>query len=118
MFGEEEYDPSASYTSAPIEQQLEALAAAVAAGKIRAFGLSNETPYGVMRFAAAARAAPALPRAVSLQNAYSLTCRTFDAGLAECCHAESISLLAYSPLAMGLLTGKYLEPGGGPPDAR
>lgn len=55
---------------------------------------------------------------MSLQNAYSLLCRTFDAGLAECCHAERVSLLAYSPLAMGLLTGKYLAAGGGPPDAR
>jgi aryl-alcohol dehydrogenase-like predicted oxidoreductase len=45
-----------------------------------------------------------LPRVASVQNAYSLTCRTFDAGLAECCHEEGVSLLAYSPLAMGLLT--------------
>lgn len=55
---------------------------------------------------------------VSLQNAYSLLCRTFDAGLAECCQAEKVSLLAYSPLAMGLLTGKYQTEGGGPPEAR
>jgi aryl-alcohol dehydrogenase-like predicted oxidoreductase len=54
----------------------------------------------------------------SLQNAYSLLCRNFDSGLAECCAGESVSLLAYSPLAMGLLTGKYLEPGGGPKEAR
>jgi aryl-alcohol dehydrogenase-like predicted oxidoreductase len=67
----------------------------------------------------AARAKPDLPGGVvSLQNAYSLLCRTFDAGLAECCHAERVSLLAYSPLAMGLLTGKYLGVGGGPPGAR
>lgn len=59
-----------------------------------------------------------LPRVASLQNAYSLLCRSFDAGLAECCHAERVSLLAYSPLAMGLLSGKYLAPGGGPPEAR
>ncbi len=67
---------------------------------------------------AAAAANPSLPRVISLQNAYSLLCRTFDTALAECCHKERVSLLAYSPLAMGLLTGKYLEPGGGPPDAR
>lgn len=67
----------------------------------------------------AARGRPHLPGGVvSLQNAYSLLCRTFDAGLAECCHAERVSLLAYSPLAMGLLTGKYLDRGGGPPGAR
>ena len=52
-----------------------------------------------------------LPRPVSLQNAYSLLCRTFDAGLAECCHSERISLLAYSPLAMGLLSGECLKRG-------
>ncbi len=67
---------------------------------------------------AAAAANPSLPPVISLQNAYSLLCRTFDAGLAECCHKQRVSLLAYSPLAMGLLTGKYLAPGGGPPEAR
>lgn len=113
----------------------------------------------------AAASRPDLPAIASLQNAYSLLCRTFDAGLAECCHAERVSLLAYSPLAMvrhggalragmrcltglagargdvqpaqqsvsnacwpcslhivstlqGLLTGKYLAPGGSPPEAR
>ena len=66
--------------------------------------------------AAAARAD--LPAVASLQNAYSLLCRTFDSGLAECCAGEGVSLLAYSPLAMGLLSGKYLEPGGGPKEAR
>jgi N-acetyltransferase 10 len=128
MFGNVDYDPSSAYPSAPVEEQLEALGAAVAAGKVRHVGLSNETPYGLARFCAAAAAAAAagpaggaprgLARVVSLQNAYSLTCRGFDAGLAECCHAERVSLLAYSPLAMGLLTGKYLAPDGGPPGAR
>lgn len=138
MFGEVDFDPGAAYPAvASVEQQLEALAAAVAAGKVRAVGLSNETPWGLMRFCAAAdsrdssesssgsssssssSSAPLpLPRVVSLQNAYSLLCRTFDAGLGECCHQEGVSLLAYSPLAMGLLTGKYLDPGGGPPEAR
>lgn len=140
MFGEVDFDPGAAYpAAASVEQQLEALAAAVAAGKVRAVGLSNETPWGLMRFCAAAGAssrrdsrsssssggggAPLplplpLPRVASLQNAYSLLCRTFDAGLGECCHQEGVSLLAYSPLAMGLLTGKYLAPDGGPPEAR
>ena len=67
---------------------------------------------------AAAATRPDLPAVASLQNAYSLLCRTFDAGLAECCAGEGVSLRAYSPLAMGLLTGKYLEPGGGPQEAR
>lgn len=66
----------------------------------------------------AVEANPALPPVASLQNAYSLLCRTFDAALAECCHRQQVALLAYSPLAMGLLTGKYLAPGGGPPEAR
>lgn len=52
------------------------------------------------------------------QNSYNLLCRNFDAGLAECCHHERISLLAYSPIAMGILSGKYLSPYGGPSDAR
>ena len=119
MFGEVDFDPASAYAGAPFEEQLEALAAALAAGKVRHFGLSNETPYGLMRFCAASDASGGrLPRPVSLQNAYSLTCRTFDAGLAECCHHERVGLLAYSPLAMGLLTGKYLDPRGGPPNAR
>ncbi|KAF8064533.1 tas [Scenedesmus sp. PABB004] len=119
MFGDVDYDPAAAYQAVPLEEQLEALGRAVAAGKVRHVGLSNETPWGVMRAVTAAdQAGPALPRVACVQNAYSLTCRTFDAGLAEVCHVEGVSLLAYSPLAMGLLTGKYLAPGGGPPGAR
>ena len=74
--------------------------------------------YSPYFLATAAAANPSLPQPVSLQNAYSLLCRTFDTALAECCHRERVSLLAYSPLAMGLLTGKYLEAGGGPREAR
>ena len=58
-------------------------------------------PAALLPAPPAAAARPELPRVVSLQNAYSLLCRTFDAGLAECCHQERVSLLAYSPLAMG-----------------
>ncbi|XP_068643753.1 uncharacterized protein [Aristolochia californica] len=118
MFGEIEYDPSRQFMSVPIEEQLDALGRAVDAGKIRYVGLSNETPYGVMKFLHLADHGGCYPRIVSVQNAYSLLCRTFDSGLAECCHCESISLLAYSPLAMGLLTGKYFSLDGGPPDGR
>ena len=118
MFGDVAFDPAADYgDSEPVERQLAAVAALVAAGKVREFGLSNETPWGFMRFAAAA-AAGVGPRPVALQNAYSLTCRGFEAGLAECCHRERVSLVAYSPLAMGLLTGKYGAPGGAGPRAR
>jgi aryl-alcohol dehydrogenase-like predicted oxidoreductase len=113
MFGEAEYDPARRLPSAPLEEQAAALADAVAAGKVRHVGLSNETPFGLLRFAAAGG-----PRPVALQNAYSLVARGFDAGLAECCSELNVSLLAYSPLAMGLLSGKYLAPDGGPTGAR
>ncbi|GIM12127.1 hypothetical protein Vretimale_15505, partial [Volvox reticuliferus] len=105
MFGDSEYDPVCAYDGAvPLEEQLEALARAVRAGKVRYVGLSNETPWGLHKALTAASLDPSLPRVVSLQNAYSLTCRTFDNGLAEVCHLEGVGLMAYSPLAMGLLT--------------
>ena len=75
-------------------------------------GLSNETPWGLMRFSQLA-ASGSLPRVASIQNAYNLLNRTFDSTLAEVCHREKVSLLAYSPLAMGHLTGKYLDGRGG-----
>ncbi|KAK2649284.1 hypothetical protein Ddye_016773 [Dipteronia dyeriana] len=118
MFGETEYDPIRQYTSVPIEEQLDALGKAVDAGKIRYIGLSNETPYGVMMFLQVAEMVARYPKIVSVQNSYSLLCRTFDSGMAECCHQERISLLAYSPLAMGILSGKYFSPDGGPGDSR
>ncbi|KAK7318893.1 hypothetical protein RJT34_03600 [Clitoria ternatea] len=118
MFGETEYDPVRQYPSVGIDEQLEALSTAIQAGKIRYVGLSNETPYGLMKFIQVAEKYTSYPKIVSLQNSYSLLCRTFDSALAECCHQESISLLAYSPLAMGILSGKYFSPGGGPTDAR
>lgn len=120
MFGDLDYIPQMAYWSVPIEEQLEALESARAAGKIRYYGLSNESAWGLMKFCsvADAHANGSMSRPVSLQNAYHLMCRTFDTSLAECCHLEQVSLLAYSPLAMGLLTGKYLAPGGGPPESR
>ena len=131
MFGDSEYDPTMAYPSIPIEEQLEALDKAVQSGKVRYIGLSNETPWGLMKFCTKAsvitpqsgselnRNGLSPLRPISIQNAYSLTCRTFDSsGLAECCLEEKVSLLAYSPLAMGLLTGKYMAPNGGPPEAR
>lgn len=79
----------------------------VKAGRIRHVGLSNEAPYGVMRFLAES-AARDLPRMASIQNAYNLVNRTFeDGGLEEICVREDVGLLAYSPLAQGYLTGKY-----------
>ncbi|XP_047327131.1 protein tas-like [Impatiens glandulifera] len=118
MFGETEYDPIRQFESIGIEEQLEAIGRAVKAGKIRYVGLSNETPYGVMKFLHRTELSPSYPRIISLQNAYSLLSRTFDSGLAECCHHERVYLLAYSPLAMGILSGKYLLSDGAPSDAR
>lgn len=81
----------------------------VQAGRIRHIGVSNETPFGVMRFIAESEAR-GLPRMASIQNAYNLVNRTFeDGGLEEVCVREDVGLLAYSPLAQGYLTGKYRD---------
>jgi len=90
----------------PIEETLTALGDLVQAGKIRQVGVANETPWGVMRYLAAARQL-GLPRPVTIQNGYSLLDRYFELGLSEIAMREEVGLLAYSPLAGGLLTGKY-----------
>lgn len=108
MFGQWQYDPAKERECTPIRAQLEALAELVQAGKVRCVGLSNEHPWGVMQFVRLAEEY-GLPRPVSIQNAYSLLNRTFETGLAEVCHRENVGLLAYSPLAFGHLTGKYLD---------
>ncbi|XVF80538.1 hypothetical protein PTKIN_Ptkin15bG0081500 [Pterospermum kingtungense] len=118
MFGEIDYDPVRQFSSVPMEEQLDALGKAVDAGKVRYIGLCNETPYGVMKFLHFAENSACFPKILCVQNSYSLLCRTFDSGMAECCHHERINLLAYSPLAMGILSGKYFASDGGPPDAR
>ena len=106
-FGRIHYDPAGERDSTPILEQLEALDRVVRAGKVRYIGLSNETPWGVMQFLQLAQR-HGLPRVVSIQNAYSLLNRTYEAGLSEVTRHEGVSLLAYSPLAFGHLTGKYL----------
>ena len=75
-------------------------------GKIRALGLSNESAWGTMKFLEIARRNE-MTNVVSIQNEYSLLCRLFDTDFAELCHHENVKLLSYSPLAAGLLTGKY-----------
>jgi aryl-alcohol dehydrogenase-like predicted oxidoreductase len=107
MFGQWQYDPAQERPATPIRETLEALAELVREGKIRYVGLSNEHPWGVMEFVRLARAYD-LPRVVTLQNAYHLMNRVFESGLAEVCHRENVSLLPYSPLAFGILSGKYL----------
>ena len=99
----------------PIAETLEVLGDLVKAGKVRHIGLSNETPWGVMEYLRIAED-QGLPRVVTIQNPYSLLNRTFEVGLAEISHREGVGLLAYSPLAFGVLSGKYLE--GNPPGAR
>ncbi len=92
----------------PIEETLSALGDLVTEGKVRQVGLSNETPYGVMRYLAAAEIMN-LPRVASIQNCYNLINRTFESGLAEIALEEQAGLLAYSPIGQGALTGKYLN---------
>lgn len=107
MFGATGYDVTREHDSTPIAEQLLALADLVKAGKIRHIGLSNETPWGVSEFMRCAEQS-GLPKIVSIQNAYHLMNRTFESGLAEVCRHADVGLLAYSPLAFGHLTGKYL----------
>ena len=90
----------------PIEETLRALEDIVQSGKVRAIGLSNETPWGTMKFLELANR-EGLPRVDSIQNPYSLLNRTYEIAMAEVSHREDVGLLAYSPLGMGLLTGKY-----------
>ncbi len=94
---------------------VDALQRHVEKGTIRAFGVSNETAWGVMKFIEASRRGG--PRVASIQNAYNLVNRTFETGLAEVAMREDVGLLAYSPLAQGYLTGKYLN-GARPDGAR
>jgi aryl-alcohol dehydrogenase-like predicted oxidoreductase len=94
--------------SIALEESLGALSELVNAGKVRYVGLSNETPWGVMRFTELADSLN-LPRVTSIQNPYNLLNRAFEVGLAEVAIKEQVPLLAYSPLAMGLLSGKYLN---------
>ncbi len=100
----------------PIAETLGVLADLVQAGKIRAFGVSNETAWGVGEFLRVGRE-QGLPRIASIQNAYSLLNRTFEIGLAEFALRDDVGLLAYSPLAAGNLSGKYLG-GVVPPGSR
>lgn len=95
-------------TLVSIEETLAALGEIVSAGKVRHIGVANETPWGVMRYINAAHER-GLPRVVSIQNGYSLLDRQFEIGLAEIAMREHVGLLAYSPLARGLLSGKYLD---------
>ena len=102
--------------SHPIEEILESLDRMVQAGKIRHIGLSNESAWGTMTFLKQSEIR-GLPRVQSVQNAYNLLNRTYETALAEVTIREDVSLLAYSPLGQGFLTGKYLD-GARPAGAR
>jgi len=116
MFGATEFDPARERAGPPIREQVEGLAALVAAGRIRHLGLSNETAWGLCEFRRVAREL-GVAGPVTLQNSYSLVSRGVDNDLAEVLFRENMSLLAYRPLAGGILTGKY-RGGAKPPHAR
>ncbi|KHN61504.1 aldo/keto reductase [Dickeya fangzhongdai] len=115
-FGKLSYQYTSEKPAVTLLETLEALNEQVRAGKIRYIGVSNETPWGVMRYLQLAEKHD-LPRIVSIQNPYSLLNRSFEVGLAEISQHEGVELLAYSPLAFGTLTGKYLN-GAKPAGAR
>ncbi|KAA9010318.1 aldo/keto reductase [Histidinibacterium aquaticum] len=113
------YDPSkldAEAVEAHMLDVLRAMDEMVKAGKVRAFALSNETAWGTAQWCRLADR-EGLPRPASIQNEYSLLCRVFDTDLAETCTAEDVTLLSFSPLGAGLLTGKY-QGGQIPEDSR
>lgn len=118
MFGNQYFDPSKVEGEAPtsILTQLEALDRLVRAGKVRAIGLSNETPYGVHEFVRLAEQ-HGLARVATVQNVYNLISRAKDNGLDETLFRLGVSSIPYSPLGFGLLTGKYDASGITGPDA-
>jgi aryl-alcohol dehydrogenase-like predicted oxidoreductase len=108
IFGAISFDASKERPSVPIEETLSALGELVKAGKVRYVGVSNESAWGVMEFLRIARE-KSLPRIVSIQNAYSLLNRSYETDINEACFRENIGLMAYSPLAFGQLSAKYVD---------
>jgi len=109
LFGGSPYDITQERESISFNEQLEALGQLIQQGKIRYFGVSNETPYGLMKFCQTAEEM-GLPKPISIQNCYNLLNRCdIESGIIEVCSKrhENVGLLAYSPLAGGILTGKY-----------
>jgi len=116
FFGQMDYRHTENEDTVPIEETLEVMTDLVTAGKVRHIGLSNETPWGLHRFLQVANER-GLARVVTIQNPYSLLNRLFEIGLAEMAIRENVGLLAYSPLAFGVLSGKFMD-GAGPPESR
>ncbi len=115
-FGQLNYPYPDTQEEVTLIETLEALNDLVKAGKVRYIGVSNETPWGVMTLLRLAEKHD-LPRIVSIQNPYNLLNRSFEVGLSEISHYEGVQLLAYSPMAFGTLSGKYLD-GARPTGAR
>ena len=110
IFGQPGFKPpdNTETDNAKIPETVETLENLRKDGKIRAYGVSNETPWGVMRYLSFAEK-NGWEKVASIQNPYNLLNRTFESGLAEISYRESVGLLAYSPLAFGILAGKYLD---------
>jgi aryl-alcohol dehydrogenase-like predicted oxidoreductase len=115
LFGQYQFDPKSELDAQgnpkvweSIQSQLETMAELIQEGKVRAVGLSNEQPWGLMEFLRIAKDYN-LPRVASVQNSYNLMNRVMDTGMNEIFYRENISLLAYSPLAFGHLSGKYVD---------
>ena len=108
FFGKLAYYHAPEKDGIPIAETLAVLDELVKQGKIRAIGISNETPWGCAEYLRISREKE-LPRIVSIQNPYNLLNRTFEIGISEFSHREQVGLLAYSPLAFGALSGKYLN---------
>ena len=115
-FGKLGYLPADDQDAISIETTLAVLADLQQAGKIRHIGISNETPWGLAEYLRLAREL-GLPTVVSIQNPYNLLNRSYEVGLAEFAHRERVGLLAYSPMAFGVLSGKY-QGGAKPAGAR
>lgn len=107
-FGQLNYPYSDEQSEVSLIETLEAMSELVDSGKVRHIGISNETPWGTMSMLSLAEKHN-LSRPVSIQNPYNLLNRSFEVGLSEICHREDLKLLAYSPLAFGCLSGKYLD---------
>ncbi|MCW8885911.1 MAG: NADP(H)-dependent aldo-keto reductase [Motiliproteus sp.] len=108
FFGQHDYRHKPKKDGTPLLETLEALSELVKEGLVRQIGVSNETPWGLMRYLALAEQHD-LPGMVTVQNPYNLLNRTLEVGLTEVLLRENVDLLAYSPLAFGTLTGKYLN---------
>ena len=115
-FGQLNYYHAPEKDGIAIEETLDVLDGLVKDGKIRTIGISNETPWGCAEYLRAAKEKD-ISRIVSIQNPYNLLNRSFEVGLSEFSHREDVGLLAYSPLAFGVLSGKYLD-GNKPEGAR